>query len=388
MRFSTLTILAAALVLCCGIFASGALALDLLEWKTESGEKRTSLGRVVATATDGSMLLFQERTGEMHSITPDMVVRSLRDARPFEPMTPDEVAKEYMEQLPGEFKLHKTAHYTILYSTSEEYARWAGILMERLYDTFESFWKKLGVDLAEPEFPLVIVIFANMREYHDFADDEMGGIGTDVIGYYNFMTNRVVCYDLSGSETYAPDRASKPFRSVISEILSRPQAKKQVATIIHEAVHQLAYNRGIAVRGGDTPLWFNEGIALYFESPNFSNDYGWRGIGRVNPFRLPAFHDFLTRREPGELKIFLTDDSLFTQAETVGDAYAEAWALTWFLIRSRPKEYAEYMRTLAKKKPLVGDSPEDRLADFEAAFGPVLDLDRTFTQRMKKVKVR
>ena len=45
------------------------------------------------------------------------------------------------------------------------------------------------------------------------------------------------------------------------------------------------------------------------------------------------------------------------------DAYAEAWAVNFFLINAKPKQYQAYMQMLAEKKPLVYATPEERLAE-------------------------
>jgi Protein of unknown function (DUF1570) len=66
------------------------------------------------------------------------------------------------------------------------------------------------------------------------------------------------------------------------------------------------------------------------------------------------------------------------------DAYAEAWALTYFLNEKHPEEYARYVNQLSKKPPLIGDDPATRLDEFKSAFGPDLPaFDREFLRFMK-----
>ena len=72
-----------------------------------------------------------------------------------------------------------------------------------------------------------------------------------------------------------------------------------VATIIHEATHQLAFNRGLQARFADVPLWVSEGIALYFETPDLRNSRGWQTVGAVNRVRLDRFRQYLTTGRRG-----------------------------------------------------------------------------------------
>jgi len=56
--------------------------------------------------------------------------------------------------------------------------------------------------------------------------------------------------------------------------------------------------------------------------------------------------------------------------------YAEAWALTFYLIETQPRQYIEYLARVAARPPLREYTAAQRLADFTAIFGdnwPMLD---------------
>ena len=234
------------LVLVC--LHSSAWALDTVVWKPmPDAPERTSVGKTLAVTQDKGVLLL-ERSGEIQAIEPQMIVKATRNSQEFQPFTQDEMAKEFLQRLPQGFQVLKTDHYTIFYETTPEYARWCGTLLERLYDSFSQFSTKQELKLPEPEFPLVVVMFANVKNYRAFLREELSSFDSSVIGYYSFQTNRMVCYDLSGEETYTEHRPSATKSKIHRQILKRPEALKQVATLIHEATHQLAYNRG-ALRG-------------------------------------------------------------------------------------------------------------------------------------------
>ena len=69
------------------------------------------------------------------------------------------------------------------------------------------------------------------------------------------------------------------------------------------------------------------------------------------------------------------------------DAYAEAWALNYFLLRQHPKEYQRYLEKLADKGPLLSDKPAVRLQEFKDCFDQDLaSLDADFLKYMARVR--
>jgi hypothetical protein len=159
-----------------------------------------------------------------------------------------------------------------------------------------------------------------------------------------------------------------------------------VATIVHEATHQIAFNCGLSARYADIPLWLCEGMAVYFEAPDLSSTRGWRGIGRVNYARLATFHDNLPNWHDDSLKSLLAADRRFRDPQTAVDAYADAWALNYYLIKYESEAYAAYLKTLAKKRPLMQDDSATRLADFRQHFGDLPRLQQKFLKQMARVK--
>jgi len=97
------------------------------------------------------------------------------------------------------------------------------------------------------------------------------------------------------------------------------------------------------------------------------------------------FRDYLRRRPPDSLASLVRDDERLREAKQGLDAYAEAWALTYFLIRRYPDEYVAYLRRLSKKRPLFWDDAETRLGEFRQAFGNDLEkLDADFVRYMTR----
>ena len=130
-----------------------------------------------------------------------------------------------------------------------------------------------------------------------------------------------------------------------------------------------------------------EGLATVFEAPGIRNS-GASGPARtrINHERFLAFGDFSkSRRNPKSLETFLSGDETFQTS--VFDAYGEAWALSFFLIETRPRAYAEYLRAIAARDPLRGYPAEDRVADFKKAISKELPLlEAEFLRFIAKIR--
>src|SRR5690606_16707416 len=103
-----------------------------------------------------------------------------------------------------------------------------------------------------------------------------------------------------------------------------------------------------------------------------------RTVGKLNESRLRNYRDYLSRKPADSLQVMLSEDGRFHAANTALDAYAEAWALTYYLIRTRREDYTAYLATIAAKPALGKDDPQTRLAEFETAFGPVDEVEKNF----------
>lgn len=109
---------------------------------------------------------------------------------------------------------------------------------------------------------------------------------------------------------------------------------------------------------------------MYFETPDLKSRRGWQTIGRLNRNRKSQFLDFVAkRRKPDSLASLIGSDARFREPDSQVDAYGEAWALSYFLIRTKPRQYSAWLKQIAEKPPLQFDSPEERLSLFRSEFG-------------------
>jgi len=364
--------------------AAPASALEHVVLRRE-GRQQEVTGQLIVKAEDGG-LLVQSADGVLWTIPPEELVEHTTDDTPFKPLSTADLGQRLLKDLPEGFEVHTTQHYIIAYNTSKAYAQWCGGLFERLYRAFTNYWTRQGFKLTEPRFPLVAVVFEDKASYEQFAKSELGDAGGSIIGYYSLGTNRMTMYDMTGVESLRAPGDRRGSSAQINLMLSRPEAAQTVATVIHEATHQIAFNCGLQTRFADIPLWISEGIAVYFETPDLNSAKGWRSTGAINPMRLAAFREYAPKRPADSIRTLVADDTRFRDTKQAIDAYAEAWALNYFLIRQRPKQYHEYLHKLAERKPLIWDTPEERLAQFEAAFGNIATLDAELMKFIGKMR--
>jgi len=351
------------------------------------GQTHHVTGRVIVEAEDGGLLVVAD-DGFLWAVQPDELVEHKKDDKPFEPLGKEELAKRLLAELPDGFKVYTTVHYVICYNTSTAYAQWCGALYERLYRGFTNYWSQSqrGFDVKPPDAPLVAVVFQDKASYARYAKPELGDAADAIVGYYSLRTNRVTMYNLTGVGTVGGGRRLTSAKQ-INAVLSSPKAAQTVATIVHEATHQIAFNCGLTQRWGDVPMWVSEGIAVYFETPDLKSRTGWRTIGAVNRTRLVQFRQYLQRRPADSLQTLLGSNERFRDAKTAVDAYAESWALNYYLLKRRPKDYVAYLKLLAEKTPLTEEEPARRLRDFQSVFGADLKgLDADFVRRMGAIR--
>lgn len=327
----------------------------------EDGQQRSASGQVLVEAQDGGLVL-QSDSGRIWTIFPDHVVDRRRDEVEFRPIDHDEMERRLRAELPAGFEILRTSHYLIGYNSNQAYARRVAMLLEQLYRGFYTYWRNHRWDLPDPEFPLVALVLDDREDFLAYAGAEVGEAAESFIGYYHLGTNRIITYNV-------------------------PNFERNVATVIHEATHQLAYNCGLQKRFADNPMWVSEGLAIYFESPDRRNPNSWRGIGQVNRVNLDRWRKYQQNRPPESLETLLADDSRFRRAATAEAAYAECWALTYFLIRTRRQQYIEYLQELSRSRPLVTRSDSERIDMVERAFGlPLSALDQQFVSYMRRVR--
>jgi hypothetical protein len=340
----------------CG--SSAAVERIVFRPSADSDAQISVVGEALVKAADGGMLLLAD-DGKLWTVQPERIISRESDATELQPISNKEAGLRLQRELPVGFEVYQTAHYVICHNTTDDYAKWVGSLFERAYTGFYSYWKNKGLDLPEPTLPMIAVVFADQKSFARIARPELGDLVDSVIGYYNLQTNRMMTFYL-------------------------PNAERRVATLVHEAVHQLSYNSGLQKRMADNPYWVSEGLAIFFETTD-SSARGWRNIGGINQVNLARFRNYLSNRPSGSLATLIRDDARFRNPASATDAYGEAWAFHFFLLRTRDKQYLAYLKQLSEGPLMQEADPRKRVQAFQDAMETDLEtLDREFLLYMRR----
>jgi hypothetical protein len=310
-------------------------------------------------------MLLLGRDGQLYEFNPKLAKQAQKTSPRFFGYSPSEMKTELQQEFGKQFDVSTTRHYLVVHPQGER-DQWAN-RFEDLYKRFEHYFRVRGFKLQEPQFPLVAIVFRNEADYYRHAAASGTPMRPNTLGHYDHTSNRVFLFDsTAGNEADWSQNAD---------------------TIIHEATHQTASNTGIHRRFAATPRWVAEGLATMFEARGVWNAQYDRTQGdRINRGRLADFKDYVAnRRKPGAIADLLSSDRRF-KSDVTG-AYAEAWALSFYLSETRPRLYAAYLAKTAER-PLFGDYPAaERMADFQDIFGSELKMfEIKFLRYMDEVK--
>ena len=296
---------------------------------------------------------------------------------PFRPATSAEMLKDLQDGGFADFKVRASAHYLVLYQSTDSFAEASGRLLEDLYKNLTEALRKRDFPVHDAEFPLVAIIFRTERDFrvHKKVDPE-------VQAYYEIFTNRISFYQTSDRDQHSPEVAA----------LRKPQ------TVAHEGTHQILQNIGIQPRLSDWPLWLVEGLAEYCSPPTMTKKgAAWGGLGQVNALHMATIRDLddpLSAQVQGAKRPRIGRDPktplveyLVTRSDLTPTDYALSWALTHYLAQKKVNEFLAYLKTMSRLPPLEKRSPEEQLADFRAAFGSDLaKMDKTVGTYLSKLK--
>lgn len=208
----------------------------------------------------------------------------------------------------------------------------AGRFMHNVEVIFETYARKMGIELKEYEFPMAMLIFESDDDFEKYAKEtsSLGDGAGNVLAYYSHISNNLIL---------------------------RMSECSSFETPLHEAIHLQTTNRGVAKRLAPVPTWFMEGIATGFE--------GKGDRINVSPDRINSHYALLS----GVAKLLNWGDVValngaFGGSILSGDAYVHAWGLHWMLVTQYPKEYVEYIKNLSVKEPFDKITPKQQYDEF------------------------
>ena len=328
--------------------------------------------RLASGLVEGRPLWWSEQQVRLLGRDGQLISFRTADAQEFSQSAPRFASFSYSElrarlhaEFGGSYDVTGTGHYLVVHPRGGR-DQWAE-RFEQLYRAFIHYFEVRGLRLREPPYPLIAVVFPNQAAYARYAASIGEPVRPDYLGHYSPTTNRIYLFDSTeGGAT--------------------GDWTQNAATIIHEATHQTAFNTGIHRRFNGVPRWAAEGLAMLFEAPGV-----WRGNSnstqrdRLLPDRLADFRDYLERRPADALIDMLRSDAPFNSDPR--GAYAQAWALSFYLSETQPRQYSEYLARTAERSDFERYTPQQRLADFTDVFGSDSQmLDARFLRYMARLR--
>jgi Protein of unknown function (DUF1570) len=368
------------------VFAAAPSLLEL----TQDGKQFE--GRLEAKSQDACWLMGRDGQLRAFEISQVESVRTIADR--FHEFSSAELRDNLRRELPKHFRIDGTGHFLIC---AEQNNRRIGEICEETYRTFRRYFSVRGFKIAEPEFPLVVIVFPDRDSFVRYCRKDKLEPPAGMLGYYMRLTNRIALFDQGDSGVAAIGPA--PSGSLASffgrneaEILppTRPQFDATIegdlhSTIVHETTHQVAFNTGLHSRIGPTPTWVIEGLATMFEAAGIHDSKGASPMTRINRSRYLWFENYLrSRRKPNSLKDYVGSDDLYASATL--DAYSEGWALTFFLAETRHGSYGRYLKALVARNPMQVYTYDERVADFRKAFGNLKSLEAEYVRFYENLK--
>ena len=299
-------------------------------------------------AWDSRLVYLLGRDGRLWGFDPDKVADYRVTSSRFRSYSVSEFRAVLLRELGREYEVSGTSHYLVAHRRGQR-DKWAG-RFENLYRSFVHYFSVRGLKVTQPPFPLIGVVCRTQREFQQYAAKQGVTATAGVLGFYSPDSNRIVLYDMGIGE-------------------DSPYWQQNASVIIHEATHQTAFNTGIHSRYTPPPLWLAEGLATMFEAPGVYDSRYHTGQGdRINRARLSDFRRLVVpQHRPEMLRALVASDRPF-QISPVR-AYAEAWALSFYLVETQPRNYAKYVALSAQRPPFSEYTAAQRTADFTAVFG-------------------
>lgn len=288
-----------------------------------------------------------ESDGKFHVFDlPDVRRHALLDI-PFVPESLAHARASLQAELGGAYETMVAGPYVIA-APRGTVRRWQS-RFTALLAGYQRYFEVRGWALRQSDFPLVIVVFATRAEFLGYCRTQTNRLPAQAVGSYFAKSNRCVLYQIEG--------------------VGGTNWSETEATVVHEAVHQLAYNTGVHERLFENPTWFVEGLATMFEQ---SNVYDLRAssstiTSRIHSQKLAKLQPLL--RQPAQLETLvrglIASDSLFSSDGAT--AYTVSWAMTFYLAERMPRQFQQFI-SLQSRRRFGSYSAGQRRQDFQTAF--------------------
>ncbi len=286
------------------------------------------------------------RDGRLWTFDPAAASDFQQTSRHFQSYSVSQLRALMLRELGSAYEATGTSHYLVVHPSGQG-DKWAE-RFEDLYRAFVYYFSVRGLHPSEPVFPLLGIVCENRQEFLRYAAGQGEAAGAGVLGFYSPQSNRIALYD-QGAPTAGGWQST-------------------AGVVIHEATHQMAFNTGIHSRYAPPPHWLAEGLAMMFEAPGVYDSFNHPRLSdRIHRDRLRQFRLLVPQHRPEVLRDLVGSDRLF--GVNPGAAYAESWALSFFLVETSPQKYMRYLAKTAAREAFTPYAAGEREADFTAIFG-------------------
>lgn len=289
------------------------------------------------------------RDGRLWDFAPNEAQEYRKSATEFRPYTANMLRARLESELGRTYEVSSTGHFLVAHARGQK-EQWAG-RFEEMYRSFVAYFSVRGFRLQQPPFPLVAIVWRSKEDFQRYTVRDGLKATSDLLGYYSLDTNRVSLFDVGDGRANSEDW------------------ERNFSTVIHEAAHQTAFNTGIHNRFSPPPRWVAEGLGTLFEARGVNNSRAHTSQSdRINRERFDQFREYRTsRRKADSIMQLIGSDRAFDRDAAA--AYSEAWMLTFYLVETLPREYAQYLARTANRPAFTDYTAAARLADFTAVFG-------------------
>jgi len=314
----------------------------------------------------------------------------------------------------GGMRIEKSNHFMLMTDTPEKpkgnkkknRAQERLALLEKVYESFVLLFHAQDVQLDIPRERMMVVLFNNKEDFKNYADMLSPALAS-AEGFWSPTTNVSYFFDYGTSEQFeylksalaelkkveadakkARDAETLRYLKVLDLLMEVERENSDVSVVSHECCHQMAGNTGLFPRHVDNPRWIHEGLATYFEAPSGGT---WAGIGAVSTERLILYRALAEHDKIHSSIAFVASDQIFDRAGGISSnilhGYAQAWALTHFLLEKHLKEFVAFYRMIGEMPPDVKLNSDLLMAVFSRAFGPDHQgLDAEWHAYMRTIK--
>ena len=163
---------------------------ELVELTLESGKEK---GKILAF--DKKICVMVKPDGMLKHINLNDIQKYQKHFSKFTPYTKKQIAKELSTQFGNGYEIKTGKHYVVVAKTG--YAKKYVELCEEVYSSFYQYFTLRGFKLKQSEFPLVLIVFGNHKQFEIYAKQDGVKTTKGLLGYYQPKTNRVAMFELS-----------------------------------------------------------------------------------------------------------------------------------------------------------------------------------------------